>query len=89
MTVSQEAFPDRDVPVPAEELARASLGPDASSLSLASRSVHADDGIASHRAVAPALHVSTTFRYNDDPDLLAPGGNVDVSQDSSPFHRQC
>ncbi|KFA53552.1 hypothetical protein S40293_09139 [Stachybotrys chartarum IBT 40293] len=81
MAVGQEAFPGRDVPVPAEELARASLGPDASSLSLASRSVHADDGIASHRAVAPALHVSTTFRYNDDPDLLAPGGNVDVKEE--------
>ncbi|KAH7170872.1 pyridoxal phosphate-dependent transferase [Dactylonectria macrodidyma] len=41
-------------------------------LSLASRGVHADDNIATHRAVAPAMHVSTTFRYNADPDLLQP-----------------
>ncbi|KAL6403423.1 cystathionine beta-lyase [Ilyonectria robusta] len=41
-------------------------------LSLASRGVHADDNIAVHRAVAPAMHVSTTFRYSDDPDLLKP-----------------
>lgn len=49
-------------------------------LSLASRAVHADDGISSHRAVAPAVHVSTTFRYSDDPDNLRAWDNVDVSQ---------
>lgn len=47
-------------------------------LSLASRAVHADDGISAHRAVAPAMHVSTTFRYHDDPDKLKTWDNVDV-----------
>lgn len=50
-----------------------------SSLSLSSRLVHADDGISVHRAVAPAMHVSTTFRYSDDPDQLLGWDNIDVS----------
>ena len=33
-------------------------------LSRSSRAVHADDYINTHRAVAPPMHVSTTFRYN-------------------------
>lgn len=47
-------------------------------LSLSSRLVHADDGLAAHSAVAPAMHVSTTFRYSDNPDDLQTGtfGNV-------------
>lgn len=53
-------------------------GPAKTELSLASLSVHADDGISAHRAVAPAMHVSTTFRYSDDPDNLVPDENVDV-----------
>ncbi|KAK7426372.1 hypothetical protein QQZ08_007127 [Neonectria magnoliae] len=48
-------------------------------LSLGSRGVHADDNISAHRAVAPAMHVSTTFRYNDDPELLRAWDNVDPS----------
>lgn len=55
---------------PADDMAR---------LSLSSRTVHADDGIAAHRAVAPAMHVSTTFRYSDDPGQLSPWNNFDVS----------
>ncbi|ODA78797.1 hypothetical protein RJ55_06181 [Drechmeria coniospora] len=46
-------------------------------LSLSSRTVHADDRIAAHRAVAPAMHVSTTFRYSDDPDQLLGWDNID------------
>lgn len=46
-------------------------------LSLASRAVHADDYINNHRAVAPPLHVSTTFRYADDPEQLRAWDNVD------------
>ncbi|KAG6010625.1 hypothetical protein E4U21_005123 [Claviceps maximensis] len=65
--------------VPSEDLAR---------LSLSSRTVHADDYISAHRAVAPAMHVSTTFRYSHDPDelhlcgdpqTLADWNNVDPS----------
>ncbi|KAF4124035.1 Cystathionine beta-lyase/cystathionine gamma-synthase [Geosmithia morbida] len=48
-------------------------------LSLATRSVHADDHISAHRAVAPAMHVSTTFRYSDDPDQLLGWDNIDPS----------
>lgn len=48
-------------------------------LSLSSRAVHADDGIQAHRAVAPAMHVSTTFRYSDDPEQLKSWDNIDVS----------
>lgn len=46
-------------------------------LSMASLSVHADDYINSHRAVAPPLHTSTTFRYASDPEQLRPWQNVD------------
>ncbi|AEO65431.1 uncharacterized protein THITE_2112405 [Thermothielavioides terrestris NRRL 8126] len=41
-------------------------------LSLASRSVHADDYTNTHPAVAPPMHVSTTFRYADNPEELVP-----------------
>ncbi|KAI6781044.1 putative trans-sulfuration enzyme-like protein [Emericellopsis cladophorae] len=40
-------------------------------LSLASRAVHADAHIAGHRAIAPAMHVSTTFRYSENPNELS------------------
>lgn len=46
-------------------------------LSLSSLSVHADDYINNHRAVAPPLHTSTTFRYDDDPDRLRVWDNTD------------
>lgn len=59
--------------------ARTGLDSSLARLSLASRAVHADEGIQSHRAVAPAMHVSTTFRYSDDPDALKAWDNTDVS----------
>ncbi|KAH6630666.1 Cys/Met metabolism PLP-dependent enzyme-domain-containing protein [Chaetomium sp. MPI-SDFR-AT-0129] len=46
-------------------------------LSLASRSVHADDYTNSHAAVAPPMHVSTTFRYSENPDELVAWSDVD------------
>ncbi|TQV96783.1 cystathionine beta-lyase [Cordyceps javanica] len=54
-------------------------------LSLSSRLVHADDGISTHRAVAPAMHVSTTFRYSDDPETLQP--EPDAPLDSHVYSR--
>lgn len=63
----------------ADEARAPGATPDKSSWSLASRAVHADDGIAAHRAVAPAMHVSTTFRYSDDPDKLQSWFTEDVS----------
>ncbi|KAM3542684.1 hypothetical protein ARSEF1564_004424 [Beauveria bassiana] len=58
-------------------------------LSLASRLVHGDDGISTHRAVAPAMHVSTTFRYNDNPEMLEPEVyvNPDAPLDSHVYSR--
>jgi cystathionine gamma-synthase len=63
--------------------AQAELDDKLAGLSLSSRAVHADNGIQSHRAVAPAMHVSTTFRYSDDPDALRSWDNTDVSADLS------
>ncbi|KAI3401683.1 hypothetical protein diail_9347 [Diaporthe ilicicola] len=51
-------------------------------LSLSSLAVHADDYVNSHRAVAPPLHTSTTFRYNSDPDQLRQWDNTD---DNAPY----
>lgn len=45
----------------------------------ATRAIHADDGIQKHSAVAPPMHVSTTFRYHDDPKDLVFWGEHDVS----------
>ncbi|KAH8901552.1 cystathionine gamma-synthase [Thozetella sp. PMI_491] len=58
-------------------------------LSISSRAIHADDYINSHRAVAPPIHVSTTFRYNSDPDKLGQGGNIDPNapHDSHTYSR--
>lgn len=53
-------------------------------LSLSSRAVHADDHISAHRAIAPAMHVSTTFRYSDDPAQLLGWDNIDVSPHNMP-----
>lgn len=62
-------------------------------LSLSSLAVHADDYISAHRAVAPPLHVSTTFKYNRDPAQLRTWDNTDpnapfdshiYSRDSAP-----
>lgn len=53
---------------------------------LASRAVHADDHVSTHRAVAPPMHVSTTFAYDKDPAKLVPNENVDVS---TPLSNPC
>jgi hypothetical protein len=55
----------------------------ASHLSLSSQLVHADDHLNSGQDVAPALHVSTTYRYSKDPDALQPLSEKDVSFFSS------
>ncbi|EGS23618.1 putative pyridoxal phosphate binding protein [Thermochaetoides thermophila DSM 1495] len=48
-------------------------------LSLASRSVHADDHINKNPDVAPPMHVSTTYRYAANPDDLVPWSEIDES----------
>jgi len=46
--------------------------------SLATLGIHADDPINSYTDVAPALHVSTTFRYPQDPDKCVPVDDLDI-----------
>jgi hypothetical protein len=48
-------------------------------LSLSSKTIHADDYLNRGTDVAPPLHVSTTFRYNRDPDALQALTELDVS----------
>ncbi|PSR75533.1 Cys/Met metabolism PLP-dependent enzyme-domain-containing protein [Coniella lustricola] len=85
---------------PASSLHPASTGPDSltshfpsHTLSLSSLAVHGDDYINTHRAVAPPLHTSTTFRYSNDPaqlkqwdntDPLAPHDSHIYSRDTAP-----
>jgi hypothetical protein len=52
--------------------------PGLANLSLSSKTVHADDYLNKSRDVAPPLHVSTTFRYNQDPDQLKVHRGEDV-----------
>ncbi|KAM0329993.1 hypothetical protein ACHAQA_004162 [Verticillium albo-atrum] len=58
-------------------------------LALATRTVHVDDHISAHRAIAPALHVSTTFEYSRNPDELRHWDNTDPAapQDSHIYSR--
>lgn len=44
----------------------------ASSYSLSTLSIHGDDHLNTASDVAPALHVSTTFRYSSNPEQLVP-----------------
>ncbi|KAK5734073.1 hypothetical protein LTR17_009200 [Elasticomyces elasticus] len=48
--------------------------------SLATRGVHGDDPIRDYTDVAPALHVSSTFRYPEDPDQLKPISDLDIPE---------
>ena len=45
------------------------------------RALHADDHLESNQAVAPPLHVSTTFTYEPNPHLLKSGVNAEMSDD--------
>jgi hypothetical protein len=49
-------------------------------LSLSSQTIHADDFLNTGiQDVAPALHVSTTFRYSSNPTELVPAAQIDVN----------
>ena len=52
--------------------------PEMSGLSLSTKAIHADDFLNVNQDVAPALHVSTTFRYSKNPDKLIPSHQLDV-----------
>ena len=56
-------------------------------LSLSSQSIHADDFLNKGQDVAPPLHVSTTFRYNKNPDALMPWTERDVFPHSTRIPR--
>ncbi|KAL8768069.1 MAG: hypothetical protein Q9209_005612 [Squamulea sp. 1 TL-2023] len=43
------------------------------------QAIHADDSLNTTSDVAPPLHVSTTFRYTDDPQDLVPIADTDIS----------
>ncbi len=51
-------------------------------LSLSSKAIHADDFLNNGTDVAPPIHVSTTFRYNRDPDALKSWAELQVSKRS-------
>ncbi|KAL8303519.1 hypothetical protein RB600_007124 [Gaeumannomyces tritici] len=72
---------------PGPEPLEAALEP---GLSLSTRAMHADDYINSHPAVAPPMHVSTTFRYNEDPDKLVFWGQPDpnATHDTHTYSRE-
>ncbi|KAI1209093.1 PLP-dependent transferase [Annulohypoxylon truncatum] len=62
-------------------------------LSISAQTIHADDFLNSHQAVAPPMHVSTTFRYSRNPDELKRWVNINpvnqydshvYSRDSAP-----
>jgi hypothetical protein len=49
-----------------------------SKLSISSQAIHADDILNNNQDVAPPMHVSTTFRYNKNPDKLVPAFPANV-----------
>ncbi|KAK8055390.1 trans-sulfuration enzyme [Apiospora rasikravindrae] len=59
-------------------------------LSLSAQTIHADDFLSSHQAVAPPMHVSTTFRYSDNPEELSPWHNPNPANihDSHVYSRE-
>ncbi len=59
---------------------------DLEKLSLSSKTIHADDFLNKGQDVAPPMHVSTTFRYNKNPDALKAWNELDVSFWFSPPH---
>ncbi|KAM3086762.1 hypothetical protein ACMFMG_000886 [Clarireedia jacksonii] len=73
MATSQPSVNDK------EDLKDHSPSEGLASLSLSSQTIHADDFLNKGQDVAPPLHVSTTFRYSNDPDALVPADEVDVS----------
>ncbi|KAF2168526.1 hypothetical protein M409DRAFT_21276 [Zasmidium cellare ATCC 36951] len=49
-----------------------------SNLSVSTLGIHADNPINYYQDVAPALHVSTTYRYASNPDNLVPEHEVEI-----------
>lgn len=51
---------------------------DSAKYSASTLAVHGDDPLNDSTDVAPAMHVSTTYRYPSDPDKLVPFSMDDV-----------
>lgn len=51
----------------------------------ATLAVHADDVVNNVTDVAPPIHLSTTFRYHEDPSKLISAAERDVSLSIHPF----
>ncbi len=47
-------------------------------MDIATKVIHADDFVSSHRAIAPGLHVAVNYRYARDPESLVQLENNDV-----------
>ncbi|KAI9670216.1 MAG: hypothetical protein M1831_006429 [Alyxoria varia] len=55
-----------------------------SDMSMASRAIHADDSYKQTTDVSPAMHLSTTFHYEDDPEKLVMAKEAPPHQLSDP-----
>ena len=52
----------------------------------ATRALHADEHLNQYIDVSPAMHVSTTFRYSNEPAKLQPVDDADVGCHLLPHH---
>jgi hypothetical protein len=69
-TINQSALAGGGQSISVEDMSKLSVAD--SKLSLSSQTIHADDFLNSRQDVAPPLHVSTTYRYTNDPSQLKP-----------------
>lgn len=79
--IIESADVDKLPPVPADpQNIKAFHDLDLNTLSPATQAIHADDPLNILDDVAPAIHVSTTFRYDSNPDRLFPVHERDTSE---------
>lgn len=68
--------------------ATSSMSPQLSQdLDASTLAVHADDQLNQTTDVAPAIHVSTTFRYSQEPNNLVTASELKVCRESDLFDR--
>ncbi|KAL8936212.1 MAG: hypothetical protein Q9211_004293 [Gyalolechia sp. 1 TL-2023] len=80
ITMGFETDHDRDafsnaLPAP-RKMGNGVKSPQASEYKSCTRAIHADDTLNTARDLAPPLHVSTTFRYDSDPNELFPASDA-------------
>ena len=64
------------------------VDPSIRTFSPATQAIHADDYLNRGPDVAPALHVSTTFRYTSNPDDLIPARDLEVCPPTPPLTKR-